>query len=63
LALKSSPSTGRAFFLGILAQGLDSGDQNIFPQEELDQMLAPVALYPDELLEQQDWDPSVKSGE
>jgi hypothetical protein len=81
---------------GITAQGLDSGEQKIFIQEELDQMLAPVALYPDELLaqvlmaatyplevvqasrwiqgnptrqgdplaealEQQDWDPSVKS--
>jgi hypothetical protein len=81
---------------GITAQGLDSAEQNIFRQEELDQMLAPLALYPDELLaqilmaatyplevvqasrwiqgnpnlrgdplaaalEQQDWDPSVKS--
>jgi hypothetical protein len=77
-------------------QGLDSGEQKIFRQKELDQMLAPLALYPDELLaqvlmaatyplevvqasrwiqgnatrqgdllaaalEQQDWDPSVKS--
>jgi hypothetical protein len=33
-----------------LAQG--SGDEKIFKQEELDQMLAPVALYPDELLTQ-----------
>ncbi len=81
---------------GVTAQGLNVGDQNMFSQEELDQMLAPVALYPDELLsqilmaatyplevvqasrwiqgnpnlrgdplaaalEQQDWDPSVKS--
>src|SRR5512135_1703401 len=81
---------------GIMAQGQDSGGQTIFRQEELDQMLAPIALYPDELLvqvlmaatyplevvqaarwieanpylkgdqlaaalEQQDWDPSVKS--
>ena len=81
---------------GIMAQGLSSSGQTIFRQEELDQMLAPIALYPDELLvqvlmaatyplevvqaarwvaanpnlrgdqlaaslEQQDWDPSVKS--
>ena len=81
---------------GIMAQSLDSGGQMIFRQEELDQMLAPIALYPDELLvqvlmaatyplevvrayrwvqanpnlsddqlaaalEQQNWDPSVKS--
>ena len=81
---------------GIMAQSPDSGGQTIFRQEELDQMLAPIALYPDELLvqvlmaatyplevvrasrwvqanpnlrgdqlaaalEQQDWDPSVKS--
>jgi hypothetical protein len=81
---------------GIMAQSSDSGGQMIFRQEELDQMLAPIALYPDELLvqvlmaatyplevvratrwvqanpnlsgdqlaaelEQQDWDPSVKS--
>ncbi len=81
---------------GIMAQTLDSGGQTIFRQEELDQMLAPIALYPDELLvqvlmaatyplevvrayrwlqanpklagdplaaalEQQNWDPSVKS--
>ena len=81
---------------GIMAQGKESGGQTIFRQEELDQMLAPIALYPDELLvqvlmaatyplevvrasrwvqanpnlrgdqlaaalEQQDWDPSVKS--
>ena len=81
---------------GIMAQSPDSGGQMIFRQEELDQMLAPIALYPDELLaqvlmaatyplevvrasrwvqakqnlsgdqlaaalEQQDWDPSVKS--
>jgi hypothetical protein len=79
-----------------MAQGQDSGGQPTFRQEELDQMLAPVALYPDDLLvqilmaatyplevvqasrwvqanpnlsgdqlaaalEQQDWDPSVKS--
>ena len=81
---------------GIMAQNADPGEQMIFRQEELDQMLAPIALYPDELLvqvlmaatyplevvrasrwiqanpnlkgdqlaaalEQQDWDPSVKS--
>jgi hypothetical protein len=81
---------------GIMAQGQDSGGQPTFMQEELDQMLAPIALYPDDLLaqvlmaatyplevveaarwvqanpglsgdqlaaalEQQDWDPSVKS--
>jgi hypothetical protein len=34
----------------VLAQG--SGDEKRFKQEELDQMLAPVALYPDELLTQ-----------
>ena len=81
---------------GIMAQAQDSGGQQTFMQEELDQMLAPIALYPDDLLvqvlmaatyplevvqaarwvqanpnlsgdqlaaalEQQDWDPSVKS--
>ena len=81
---------------GIMAQGQDPGGQPTFRQEELDQMLAPIALYPDDLLvqvlmaatyplevvqaarwvqanpnlsgdqlaaalEQQDWDPSVKS--
>ncbi len=81
---------------GIMAQIPDSDEQTIFRQEELDQMLAPIALYPDELLvqvlmaatyplevvrayrwlqanpnltgdplaaalEQQNWDPSVKS--
>jgi hypothetical protein len=81
---------------GVMAQGLSSSGQTIFRQEELDQMLAPIALYPDELLvqvlmaatyplevvqaarwvqaypnlkgdqlaaalEQQNWDPSVKS--
>src|SRR5512137_928246 len=81
---------------GIMAQSPESDGQMIFRQEELDQMLAPIALYPDELLvqvlmaatyplevvrasrwiqanpnlrgeqlaatlEQQDWDPSVKS--
>jgi Protein of unknown function (DUF3300) len=81
---------------GIMAQGTNPGDQMTFRQEELDQMLAPIALYPDDLLsqvlmaatyplevveaarwvqanpnllgdrlaaalEQQDWDPSVKS--
>ena len=81
---------------GIMAQAQDSGGQQFFRQEELDQILAPIALYPDELLvevlmaatyplevvqaarwvqanpnlkgdqfamalEQQDWDPSVKS--
>jgi uncharacterized membrane protein YgcG len=81
---------------GLMAQSPESGGQTIFRQEELDQMLAPIALYPDELLvqvliaatyplevvrasrwvqanpnlrgdqlaaalEQQDWDPSVKS--
>ena len=34
----------------VLAQG--SGDEKKFKQEELDQMLAPIALYPDELLSQ-----------
>ncbi|MCX5909014.1 MAG: DUF3300 domain-containing protein, partial [Deltaproteobacteria bacterium] len=33
-------------------QSPDSGRQTIFGQEELDQMLAPIALYPDELLVQ-----------
>jgi Protein of unknown function (DUF3300) len=37
---------------GIMAQSLDSGGQTFFRQEELDQMLAPIALYPDELLVQ-----------
>jgi hypothetical protein len=37
---------------GIMAQSPDSGGQTIFRQEELDQMLAPIALYPDELLVQ-----------
>ncbi len=81
---------------GIMAQGPEPGQQPTFRQEELDQMLAPIALYPDELLvqvlmaatypleiveaarwvqanpnlpgdqlaaalEQQGWDPSVKS--
>jgi hypothetical protein len=81
---------------GVVAHGQDYGDQGMFDQEELDQMLAPIALYPDELLvqvlmaatyplevvqanrwaqarpnlsgdqlalelEQQNWDPSVKS--
>jgi hypothetical protein len=81
---------------GIRAQAPDSSGQMIFSQEELDQMLAPIALYPDEVLvqllmaatypmevvqaerwveanpnlrgdqlaaalEQQNWDPSVKS--
>ncbi|MGD0230678.1 MAG: DUF3300 domain-containing protein [Syntrophorhabdales bacterium] len=81
---------------GIMAQGQDPGGQPTFRQEELDQMLAPIALYPDDLLvqvlmaatyplevvqaarwvqenpnlpgdqlaaalEQQNWDPSVKS--
>ena len=80
----------------IVAQAQDSAPQPTFRQEELDQMLAPIALYPDDLLvqvlmattyplevvqaarwvqanpnlsgdqlaaalEQQDWDPSVKS--
>ena len=36
----------------IKAQGQDSGDPMPFRQEELDQMLAPIALYPDELLSQ-----------
>lgn len=80
----------------IMAQGLESDDQMPFRQGELDQMLAPIALYPDDLLsqvlmaatyplevveatrwiqanpnlsvdqlaavlEQKDWDPSVKS--
>jgi hypothetical protein len=80
----------------IMAQGRNSDGSMTFRQEELDQMLAPIALYPDELLsqilmaatyplevvqaarwiqassnlrgdqlamalEQQDWDPSVKS--
>ncbi len=81
---------------GIMAQAQAPGGQAVFRQEELDQMLAPIALYPDELLaqvlmaatyplevvqaarwveanpnlkgeqlaialEQQSWDPSVKS--
>ncbi len=81
---------------GVMAQGPDQAGQPAFRQEELDQMLAPIALYPDDLLvqvlmaatyplevvqaarwlqanpnlsgdqlaaalEQQDWDPSVKS--
>ncbi|MGC1401851.1 MAG: DUF3300 domain-containing protein [Thermodesulfobacteriota bacterium] len=37
---------------GIMAQGTDSGGQMTFRQEELDQMLAPIALYPDDLLSQ-----------
>jgi len=37
---------------GIMAQGMNSGEQMTFRQEELDQMLAPIALYPDELLSQ-----------
>ena len=36
----------------IMAQGPDSGDPMPFRQEELDQMLAPIALYPDDLLSQ-----------
>ncbi len=36
--------------LSVFAQG--SNDQKKFKQEELDQMLAPVALYPDDLLTQ-----------
>ncbi len=36
----------------IKAQGLNSGDPMPFRQEELDQMLAPIALYPDDLLSQ-----------
>jgi hypothetical protein len=36
----------------IMAQNPDPGGQAIFRQEELDQMLAPIALYPDELLVQ-----------
>ncbi len=81
---------------GIAAQDQVPGGQAVFRQEELDQMLAPIALYPDDLLvqvlmaatyplevvqaarwvaanpqlkgdqlatalEQQNWDPSVKS--
>lgn len=81
---------------GVIAQDQDPSAQIIFRQEDLDQMLAPIALYPDEILvqvlmaatyplevvqaarwvgsnpnlkgdqlaavlEQQDWDPSVKS--
>ena len=81
---------------GIMAQPQGPVAQMMFSQEQLDQMLAPIALYPDELLvqvlmaatyplevvqatrwlqanaglrgdqlaialEQQDWDPSVKS--
>jgi hypothetical protein len=34
----------------IMAQGQGSEDQMPFRQEELDQMLAPIALYPDDLL-------------
>lgn len=37
---------------GIMAQSTDSGGPTTFRQEELDQMLAPIALYPDELLSQ-----------
>ncbi|MBA4393615.1 MAG: hypothetical protein C0407_08695 [Desulfobacca sp.] len=37
---------------GIMAQGTDPGGQMPFRQEELDQMLAPIALYPDDLLSQ-----------
>jgi hypothetical protein len=29
-----------------MAQSLEAGGQTIFRQEELDQMLAPIALYP-----------------
>ena len=36
--------------LGVLAQS--GGEQKTFKQEELDQMLAPIALYPDSLLTQ-----------
>ena len=35
---------------GTFAQ--QSGDNTVFKQEELDQLLAPIALYPDELLSQ-----------
>jgi hypothetical protein len=34
----------------IMAQGQEAEDQMPFRQEELDQMLAPIALYPDDLL-------------
>ncbi len=37
---------------GIMAQGQGSNGQAMFSQEELDQMLAPIALYPDDLLVQ-----------
>ncbi len=37
---------------GIMAQGQGPSGQTMFRQEELDQMLAPIALYPDELLVQ-----------
>jgi len=37
---------------GIMAQGQGPGAQMMFGQEELDQMLAPIALYPDDLLVQ-----------
>ena len=37
---------------GVMAQGQDQGGQPTFRQEELDQMLAPIALYPDDLLVQ-----------
>lgn len=36
----------------VVAQGPDQGGQPTFSQEELDQMLAPIALYPDDLLVQ-----------
>ncbi len=36
--------------LGVLAQS--GGEQKTFKQEELDQMIAPIALYPDSLLTQ-----------
>jgi hypothetical protein len=47
LMLLSAAPTGES-----LAQSPDSGGQTIFRQEALDQMLAPVALYPDDLLVQ-----------
>ncbi len=37
---------------GTFAQEAASGEAQIFRQEELDQMLAPIALYPDSLLSQ-----------
>ena len=37
---------------GVLAQTAEKGPSKAFSQEQLDQLLAPVALYPDDLLTQ-----------